>query len=246
MLILPAIDLLDGKAVRLYQGSYDKVSTYDTDPVATAQRMVDAGATRVHVVDLDAARGKGAHNRATIAAIRKSVSCKVEVGGGIRAMTDVRELVDAGVDWLIVGTALVKEPDAVRGWIEAYPGRFIAGIDARDGSVKIAGWEDDAVLEDLSVARNAADMGFSAIVYTNISQDGTLAGPDIARTNAIAQVSGLPVILSGGIGAMDHVRLAVKDSLPLVRGIITGKALYEHKIDLAALCAEYPQGTGEL
>ena len=249
MLIIPAVDLLGGQAVRLYQGSYDQVSTYDSDPVAAACRLEQAGIKRLHVVDLDAARNAGGqpgpHNRQVIAAIRKATHCEVEVGGGIRSLRDVQELADAGVDWFIVGTALVKNPLEVRTWIERFPGRFIAGIDARDGVVKIAGWEGDAGASDLAVAGQAREMGFSAIIYTNISRDGTLDGPDLARTKAVAQVAQLPVIVSGGVGSSADIEAVIADADPLIGGIITGKALYEGRIDLRALCQRFPQAQQE-
>jgi phosphoribosylformimino-5-aminoimidazole carboxamide ribotide isomerase len=245
MLIIPAVDLLGGKAVRLYQGSYDKVSTYDQDPVSAAKRLADAGITRLHVVDLDAARNVSGepdrHNRRTIEAIRRAVDCEVEVGGGIRTARDVAELDAAGVDWFIVGTALVKDPQSVASWIVARPGRFIAGIDAFDGKVKIAGWEGDAGLDDASVARQARELGFSAVIYTNISRDGTLAGPDLARTKAVAKAGGLPVIVSGGVSGDADIEAVYADADPLILGVITGKALYEGRIDLEALCRRHPQ-----
>jgi phosphoribosylformimino-5-aminoimidazole carboxamide ribotide isomerase len=246
MLIIPAIDLLDGKAVRLYQGSYDKVSTYDNDPVAAARRLVQAGIRRLHLVDLDAARSRDGqparHNRAVIAAIRRSVDCEIEVGGGIRSLRDIEELAAAGVDWFIIGTALVKDPAAVAAWTRAWPGRCIAGIDAYDGRVKIAGWEGDAGLADTEVAVRARELGFSAIIYTNISRDGTLSGADLARTRSVAAAAGIPVIVSGGISGMADVEAVMADPDPLLGGVITGKALYEGRIDLEALCRRFPQG----
>lgn len=245
MLIIPAIDLLNGKAVRLFQGNYDKVSTYENDPVVAARKLEAAGVRRIHVVDLDAARSSAGipanHNRKVIAAIRKAVSCELEVGGGIRTRQDVVELIDAGVDWLIIGTAIVKDPQSVASWIAEFPGRFIAGIDAYDGKVKIAGWEGDAGLDDLELSRKAALMGFSAIIYTNICRDGTLSGADMERTNAVAEASGISVIVSGGIGSMDNIHQAVRDGHHGISGIITGKALYEGKLDLVELCRVLPQ-----
>lgn len=245
MLIIPAIDLLDGKAVRLYQGDYAQVSTYENDPIVAAKRLEQAGVSRIHVVDLDAARQvagqPGKNNRRIISAIKTAISCEIEVGGGIRSRQDVVELQEAGVDWLIVGTAIVKEPDAVAAWLAEFPGKFIAGIDARDGKVKIAGWEGDAGLDDIALSQKAKSMGFSAIIYTNISRDGTLSGPDIARTNAVALASGLPVVISGGIGNMADIQQAVEQSHPGVFGIITGKALYEGHLDLVELCRRLPQ-----
>lgn len=231
MIIIPAIDILSGGCVRLHQGAYDRAKRYDEDPVSVARTFETAGATRIHVVDLDAARGSG-HNRSTISKICEAVSAEIEVGGGVRTLDDVEALFAAGVDRLIVGTALVRDPQAVSGWLDQRGGRFTAGIDARDGVVRISGWEQASDLHDVDLAVTAAEMGFGEIVYTNIAVDGTLEGPDIDGTNRIARASGLPVILSGGVGSIEDVERVVEAADPGVAGIITGKALYEGALDL--------------
>lgn len=243
MYLIPAVDILDGKAVRLYQGDYSKVTVYHDNPVDQALALADSGVRRIHLVDLDAARGQGKTNRALISRICSRVDCVVETGGGIRSAADVRELLDAGVDWLIVGTALVKAPEEVRGWIQAAPGHFIAGIDVRDGMVKISGWEGDSALTDTEAVRRAAELGFSQVVYTNIGKDGTLAGPDLANSLRVAREGSLPVVISGGVGSMDHVRAAFahEGAGREYAGIIIGKAWYEGHIDLPRLCREFPQ-----
>lgn len=244
MQLVPAVDILDGKAVRLYQGDYAKVTVYHENPLDQALALAESGVRRIHLVDLDAARGQGKTNRTLISRIRSRVGCVVETGGGIRTDDDVKELLDAGVDWLIVGTALVKDPDSVARWVSRAPGHFIAGVDVRDGRVKIAGWEGDGAMSDTDAVRRAASLGFSQVVYTNIGKDGTLAGPDLENSCRIAREGGLPVIISGGVGSMDHVRAAFAHpgAGKEFAGIIIGKAWYEGHIDLDALCREFPQG----
>jgi len=240
MTILPAIDLLDGKCVRLFKGDYDKSKTYDRDPVETAMSFQSAGTRRIHIVDLDAARGQG-HNREVFKQIRHNVKCTLEVGGGIRSEKDVEELLEAGVDRLILGTILTKEPALVTSWVNNYGPHFVAGIDALDGIVKVAGWEESGGMSDLELARKVADMGLISIIYTNIDRDGTLEGPDVERTMAISEASGLPTIVSGGISSLDdciQVVEASKDKDPGISGIITGKAIYEGHLDLIEAIAQ--------
>jgi len=243
MLVLPAIDLLGGKAVRLYKGDYGAVTSYADDPVELARELADSGIRRLHLVDLDAAKGQGLHNRAIIQDIRQAVDCELELGGGIRSQADVDLLTDIGVDWLIIGTAIVKNPAEVERWIQSHPGRFIAGIDAYEGMVKIAGWIDGAQMIDTELGSRVKSMGFSAIIYTSIARDGTMEGPDTARTLAMAQASGLPVIISGGIGSTeDALKLAGLETQG-ISGFISGKALYEGRLDLPSLLKAFPQDT---
>ena len=235
MTIIPAIDLLEGRCVRLYKGQYDQSRVYDRDPAATAAEFVRQGAERIHLVDLGAARG-GENNREVIRAIRKAVPAVIEVGGGIRSEADVEELLELGVDRLIVGTVLAREPRKVEGWVKAYGRVFIAGIDALEGRVKVSGWEEGSGLSDTELARQAADLGIISIIYTNIDRDGTLEGPDLESTRRIARESGLPVILSGGISGpadLEAVCSGPEARKEGIRGIITGKALYEGRLDLA-------------
>jgi phosphoribosylformimino-5-aminoimidazole carboxamide ribotide isomerase len=232
MTIIPAIDLLDGACVRLYQGKYDASTIYERDPLATAQRFEAAGATRIHIVDLDAARGSRSGNRRIIARIRRAVNAVIEVGGGIRSDEDARELIELGVDRLVVGTVLVRDPQRLTRWAQKFPGKIIAGIDARDGEVRISGWEEDTAMTELRAAEIAAEVGAVSIIYTDIGRDGTMNGPNIAGCRSIAEHSDLPVIVSGGVrGAEDFELLSAEDPLRLP-GIITGKALYEQRFDL--------------
>jgi len=239
VLIIPAIDLLDGKCVRLLRGRYDSARVYDEQPAEMALRLEQAGAAWLHVVDLDAVRGQ-ADNRTALHAIRRAVGCRMEIGGGIRTTSDVKRLLELGADRLILGTALVSDPEAVAEWLGRYgAARFAAGIDARDGRVKVKGWEKDGGREDRDLALGLATAGLERLVYTSIGRDGTLEGPDVERTNLVAKAAGLPTLLSGGVGSEEHVEDAARLRHPLVRGIITGRAIYEGKIDLARVIARF-------
>lgn len=238
MIIIPAIDLIDNKCVRLTKGDYGTSKIYNEDPLSVARAFEEAGAKRIHIVDLDAARAQG-NNRKIIKQIQASVSCLVETGGGIRSEDDVKELVDCGITRMIAGTVLARNPDLVAGWISRYGKYFIAGIDALDGEVKVSGWERGSGLTDTELSRISAEMGIISIVYTNIAKDGTLAGPDIENTERISQESGLPVILSGGISSSEDFRAVCGRGESGIVGIITGKALYEGRVDLTSVIGDY-------
>ena len=244
MLIIPAIDIMNGACVRLYQGDFRKAQRYDGDPEEVALRFQSAGARRIHVVDLDAARDKGSNNRDVIRRIVDSTDVEVEVGGGIRSERDVDVLKRIGVHTLIVGTTLVRDPKRVERWIEEFGPGFYAGIDALNGRVSIAGWEEDSLVKDTDLAKEARRMGFDGIVYTSIAVDGTLAGPDVDRTNSIAVASGLPVVLSGGMSSVVDVSRVIQNAHSGVFGMITGKALYEGNLDLAEAIALTDSGRG--
>ncbi|MCL1817861.1 MAG: HisA/HisF-related TIM barrel protein [Spirochaetaceae bacterium] len=242
MIIIPALDLLGGTCVRLRQGDYSEAVSYSSaDPVLRARLFEEAGMRRIHIVDLDAAKGEGKNNRGLLRRIREEVSCRIEAGGGIRSEKDVEELLAAGVDRLILGTVLVRDPRAAAAWIRRYGRKFIAGIDAFDGEVRVSGWREGAALRDTELARQAADMGAVSIIYTNIARDGMLAGPDIERTLAVGRAAGIPVILSGGVSRPEDVREAAVKGDGIIPALIAGKAVYEGKIDLAELAREYPQ-----
>lgn len=257
MTIIPAIDLLDGRLVRLRHGNYDAVTDYGLDAVEAARALYELGARRIHLVDLNAARAKPGSgeeartNRKLIGDIRRAVPAQLELGGGIRTREDVRELLDLGVQRLVLGTLFARQPELAAEWTAAFGPVFLAGIDAKDGQVKIAGWEAGGGVSDLELASRAKDYGVLGIIYTNIGRDGTLEGPDIERTCEIARVSGLPVILSGGIGSNEDVRAVAAAAEKFntegegsLVGLITGKAYYEGKIDLERLLALYPQIPG--
>ena len=240
MLIIPAIDLLDGKCVRLYKGDYSKVTVYSDDPVAMARSFVTSGAKRIHLVDLDAARGS-ANNRSIIADICRQVDALFELGGGIRTQDDVKEIVDIGVDRLILGTVFAKDPECGARWTAQFGKKFIAGIDALNGEVKVSGWQQGVRMADTELAKKAAECGMCSIIYTNIVKDGTLSGPDTERTLTIAEVSGLPVTVSGGISCAQDFADIVHNPRCAGRigGIITGKGFYEKRFDLASVIARY-------
>ncbi len=232
MIIIPAIDLLDGKCVRLLKGDYNAVSSYENNPAEMAAEFQNMGVKRLHLVDLDAARGQGRNNRKQIREIRDVFQGLIEVGGGVRSEEDIRELLDAGVDRLIVGTVLAKDPDLVADWVKQFGPVFIAGIDALDGEVKVSGWEKGTSLKDEDLAVKCREIGIGNIIYTNIAKDGTLEGPDLERTSRIADVSGLAVTLSGGISSQEDVDMVCRKGHSGIKGIITGKAVYEGRINV--------------
>jgi phosphoribosylformimino-5-aminoimidazole carboxamide ribotide isomerase len=239
MIVLPAIDLYGGRCVRLTQGRFTDAVRYADDPVEQARLFASAGARWIHVVDLDAAEGRGADNRAAVARIRAAVPCRVECGGGVRSRDDARALLDCGVDRIIVGTLLVRDPEQVARWVAEMGRCFVGGIDARDGKVKVSGWAEDAALSDTEAAARLAGLGLRGMVYTNISRDGTLGGPDLERTCRAAAAAGLPTIVSGGIGSRAHVEAVFRRADPLLAGVIVGKALFEGAVDLSDLTASF-------
>lgn len=258
MVIIPAIDLLGGACVRLHQGNYGTAIRYSRNPVEQAQFFADLGVKRIHIVDLDAAKGQG-NNRSWIRKIRQAVPSLLEVGGGIRTEADVEELLDAGVERLVLGTVFIREPDTVRRWVSRFGKQFLAGIDAREGIVRVSGWQEGSSFTDAEAARLAQETGMTGIIYTNIERDGTLQGPDAEQALRMAEVSRLPVIVSGGVSSEEDVhRVAQKSSAltsnqdrddalflapqnPGIVGIIIGKAYYEGKVDLKSLLSLYPQ-----
>ena len=239
-LVVPAIDLRAGRCVRLVQGSFSSATVFPLDPAEQARRFAGAGARMIHVVDLDAAEGNGIDNRAAVSAIRSAVPCALEVGGGVRSDENARQLVDLGVERIVVGTLLVRDPRRVAGWVGRFGRRFVAGIDARAGRVRVSGWTTDGGVADTELAGRLAEIGIAGVVYTSIAVDGTMAGPDVARTVEVARAAGLPTILSGGIGSGADVEAAAGAGSPVV-GVIIGRAMYEGKVDLAGLIARFPQ-----
>lgn len=239
MIIIPAIDLLDGFCVRLRKGNYNESTIYTSDPVEMAKKLVSAGCERLHVVDLDAARGGEKNNREIIRKIRNNIDVVIETGGGIRTDSDVKELLKIGIDRLILGTVFAKNPEIAGEWTLKYGDHFIAGIDALNGEVKISGWEEGSPLKDTDLAKMAAQNGIISIIYTNIDKDGTLEGPDISSSIRIADVSELPVIISGGISSNNDFKGITDLRHPGIAGVITGKAVYENRINLESAIVKY-------
>lgn len=230
--VIPAIDLLGGRCVRLYQGDYDQSQVYNEDPVAVAQRWVDEGANRLHLVDLDGAKAGKPENWQAIRAIAAAIDIPIEVGGGLRDRDRVAALFDLGVRYGILGTAAVENPELVGELSQQYPGQIIVGIDARDGKVATRGWLETSTIEAVDLARQMSDLGAAAIIYTDIARDGTLQGPNIDSLRQVATAIEIPIIASGGVSSVrDLLRLLALEPQG-VSGAIVGKALYTGDLSL--------------
>lgn len=226
MYLLPAIDILDGRAVRLEQGDYSKVTVYNDDPVLQAQLFEEAGAEWLHVVDLDGARSGTPENIKVVEDILRRTSLKVEVGGGVRSMEAIDRLADAGANRVVLGTALVRDRDLAQRAVEQYEGLLAAGIDARQGEVAVDGWEQGAALSARDFAARMGALGYEHLIYTDIARDGMQTGIDPQAYVAMAAAFGHPVIASGGVASLADIEAlaAVGD---VIEGVIAGRAIYE-------------------
>ena len=229
--ILPAIDLVGGKCVRLIQGQYDRQITYQDDPVAQAREFYEAGSQWLHVVDLDGAKEGRPVNAEVVERIAKAVPLKVELGGGVRDEDTIRRMLDAGVTRLIIGTRAVKHFDWFSEMAHRFPGRLVLGLDARGAKLATEGWLDQGGQDLLEFARQAADLPIAAIIYTDISKDGMLSGPNLARTQQLSEAVPVPVVAAGGVTTIDDI-INLKNAG--IAGAIIGRAYYEGKIDLKA------------
>jgi len=232
MLIIPAIDLKEGKCVRLEQGLMDKATVYSDDPATTAKHWESQGAEILHVVDLNGAFAGVPKNLEAITAIRSAVRMPIEVGGGIRDIATIETLVSIGIDRIILGTAAIENPDFVRDACKRFPGRIIVGIDAKDGMVAIKGWAEVTKVKAVELAQKMQDYGVIAIIYTDIRRDGMLSGPNIEATQALAKALHIPVIASGGVHTMKDIENLLTVRYSGVSGVITGKAIYSGSLDL--------------
>lgn len=236
MELFPAIDLLDGRCVRLYQGDYDQSTVYGDDPVAQANAFAAEGAPWVHVVDLDAARSGTPRNRELIAAVAGTVDALVQAGGGVRDDAAADALFAAGVARVVVGTAALEDPAWVRRLAERYPGGVAVGLDARGRDVAVRGWQEASGRDLVDVVRSFEDAGVAAVVVTEIGRDGTLEGPALDQLAAVLQASSLDVVASGGVGSLDDLRalagLSVGDRR--LAAAIVGRAIYEGAFTVAA------------
>lgn len=231
MYLLPAIDILDGKAVRLAKGDYDQVTVYNEDPVEQARIFEDAGAEWIHMVDLDGAKTGEPVNIGVIERILAATSLKVEIGGGIRTMETCARLIGAGASRLVLGTALVRDPAFARAAIEKYGDALAAGIDAKAGEAAVAGWREGSGVSACDLAREMAALGYRHLVYTDIARDGMQTGIDPAAYEQMAQAFGHPVIASGGVAGLDDIDrlMPIAES---IEGIIAGRAIYEGTLPL--------------
>ena len=235
MLLIPAIDLKDGQCVRLRQGRMDDDTVFSQDPLAMAERWVKAGARRLHIVDLDGAvRGRPVNTDVIHRIAESFPELPIQVGGGIRDDDTIQSYLDAGVNYVIIGTGAVNEPHFVADICLEFPGHIIVGLDARDGKVAIDGWSKLSHHDVIDLARRFEKDGVDAIVYTDISRDGMMTGVNIEATVALARSITIPVIASGGIASEEDVRALCKVAEEGIHGAIIGRALYEGAIDFAA------------
>jgi phosphoribosylformimino-5-aminoimidazole carboxamide ribotide isomerase len=232
MEIIPAIDLLAGRCVRLYQGDYAQSQIYDADPVMVARQWADQGATRLHLVDLDAAKTGEPTNQAVIAAIVEALEIPVQVGGGLRTWQRVTDLFSLGVNRAILGTVAIEQPELVVSLCQEFPGQIVAGIDARDGRVATRGWLETSEVAATDLARQMAAAGVATIIYTDIQRDGTLQGPNIPALREMLDAVDVPVIASGGVGSLTDLLNLFALSASGLSGAIVGKALYTGDIAL--------------
>ncbi|MGH7768572.1 MAG: 1-(5-phosphoribosyl)-5-[(5-phosphoribosylamino)methylideneamino]imidazole-4-carboxamide isomerase [Candidatus Binatia bacterium] len=233
MLIIPAIDIKDGQCVRLYQGEMDQETVYFHDPVAAAKHWVGEGAERLHVVDLNGAvEGRPVHKR-EIGAICKTVGVPVQLGGGLRSLEAVEEALVLGVARVILGTAAYDNPGFLRAACAKFPGKIIAGIDARDGRVAVKGWKETTSMDAVELAARCEADGASRIIYTDISRDGTRQGVNAEETRRLALAVKIPVIASGGVATLEDIRVLKGLEKDGVEGVIVGRALYSGAFTLA-------------
>ena len=232
MEVIPAIDLLEGRCVRLYQGDYAQSQVFDENPVVVARQWAEQGATRLHLVDLDGAKQGHPVNQATIEAIVRAVEIPVQVGGGLRDRQSVANLLSLGVERIILGTVAVEQPDLVAALCQKFSGQIVVGIDARKGKVATRGWLETSEVDAVPLAQKMAELGAAAIIYTDIHRDGTLQGANKQALRELASAISIPVIASGGISSTsDLVSLLSLESLG-VTGAIVGRALYTGAISL--------------
>ncbi len=232
MIILPAIDLKEGRCVRLEQGLMDKDTVYNDDPAAQARLWQEQGGEYLHIVDLDGAFAGTPKNKAAIEAIVAAIDIPSELGGGIRDLQTIEAYLELGINRVILGTIAKENPDLVKEACRRFPGQIVVGIDAMDGLVAVRGWADVTEKKATEMAREMEDFGVEAIIYTDIARDGMMQGPNIEATRALAESITVPVIASGGLSTLDDIRRLIEIEASGVTGVITGKAIYSGAIDL--------------
>ncbi len=237
MIIIPAIDLKDGKCVRLEQGLMEKDTVYSDDPAAMARHWQSEGGELLHLVDLNGAFDGVPRNRQAIRSIVDAIEIPTELGGGIRDMATIRAYLELGIDRVILGTVAKENPALVQDACREFPGRIVVGIDARDGKVAVRGWAEVTEKLAIDLAREMEGFGVEAIIYTDIARDGMMQGPNLAATKALAEAISIPVIASGGVSNLEDIRNLLAIEAAGVEGVITGKAIYTGALDLRAAVA---------
>ncbi len=230
--IYPAIDMIGGQCVRLTQGRYDDVTVYHQNPAAVAKDFKEKGATHIHMVDLDGAKKGSRVNHPFVLQVKEETGLFVEIGGGIRSLEDIAFYSEAGIDRIILGTSALRDPELLQAAAKSYGQKIAVGIDAKDGYVAVAGWEEKSNRSAFDFAKEVEAMGVSTIIYTDIACDGMLAGPNLEAMAKMAQTVAIPVIASGGIGSLEDVENLKTTG---VAGAIVGKAIYAGKIDVEKL-----------
>lgn len=229
MVIYPAIDIYEGKAVRLYKGDYTRMTVYNEDPAIVAEDFVAKGASCIHMVDLEGARSGTTPNLATICRVKEKTGLFCQVGGGIRTMETVKAYLDAGLDRVILGTAAVTDPDFAKAAVDAYGEKIAIGVDVRDGFVAVKGWTEKSSMEAFAFCNQMESIGIKTVICTDISKDGAMQGPNHDLYRRMSQQLGMQIIASGGVSSIDDIkRLASMD----IHGAIIGKAYYAGAVDL--------------
>jgi phosphoribosylformimino-5-aminoimidazole carboxamide ribotide isomerase len=233
VILFPAIDLKDGKCVRLLRGDMAQATTFNDNPGDQAAKFVAAGCRWIHVVDLDGAFAGAPANETAVRAILAAATVPVQLGGGIRDESRIDAWLEAGIARVILGTVALRDPDLVRRACRTRPGKIVVGIDARAGRVAVEGWAETSDVPAVDLARKFEDAGVAAIVYTDIDRDGALAGPNVEATAALARAVRIPIIASGGVSSLDDLRALKAHAAAGIAGVISGRALYDGRIDLA-------------
>jgi phosphoribosylformimino-5-aminoimidazole carboxamide ribotide isomerase len=231
VILFPAIDLKDGKCVRLKLGDMATATIYNADPAAQARAFEEQGFRWLHVVDLNGAFAGKSVNGAAVGAILKATKNPVQLGGGIRTLPQIEDWLDRGLARVILGTVAVRDPDLVREVCRLFPGRIAVGIDARDGKVAVEGWAEASELDAIDLAKKFEGAGVAAIIYTDIDRDGILAGINWNSTLELARSTSIPVIASGGLASLDDIRRLAEPDAAILEGAISGRALYDGRID---------------
>ncbi|MCB1362814.1 MAG: 1-(5-phosphoribosyl)-5-[(5-phosphoribosylamino)methylideneamino]imidazole-4-carboxamide isomerase [Rhodobacteraceae bacterium] len=236
MILYPAIDLKDGQAVRLLRGEMDRATVFNDDPAAQARAFADAGCEWLHLVDLNGAFAGRPVNAEAVRAILSAVDVPAQLGGGIRDMATIERWIESGLRRVILGTVAVENPGLVREAAAAFPGRVAVGIDARGGRVATRGWAEETDVDATDLARSFEDAGVAAIIYTDITRDGAMQGPNVAATANLARAVSIPVIASGGVSSLADL-IELRDCGAPLDGAISGRALYDGALDLGAALA---------
>lgn len=237
LIVFPAIDLKGGQVVRLAEGDMDRATVYGDDPAAQALIFAAAGAGHLHVVDLDGAFAGQAVNAGAVESIVKAFPGHVQLGGGIRNRAAIERWFDLGVSRVVIGTAALENPDLVREASADFPGGIVVAVDARDGMVATKGWADVSTVSIIDMARRFEDAGVAALLFTDVGRDGLLKGCNIEATVDLARATDIPVIASGGVAGISDIRVLSVHAKDGIEGVITGRALYDGRLDLAAALA---------